>query len=122
MNMFEKAKSHFRFYFFFVCVNELAFISLYFSVLINILFAFFFFSGSSILYFNRVFLNLKLKRFFAYVKHYRCCVVLLTQSPRLQQSGKSDLVSLVIVLCSFLSADLIIVQEVLLWRFNCCRS
>ena len=37
-----------------------------------------------------------------------------------QEKVTFDLVSLVIVLCSFLSADLIIVQEVLLWRFNCC--
>ena len=42
MNMFEKAKSHFRFYFC-VCVIEMALISLYFSVLVNILVAFFFF-------------------------------------------------------------------------------
>ena len=28
-----------------------------------------------------MFFNIKLKRFFAYVKHFRCCVLLLTQSP-----------------------------------------
>ena len=39
-----------------------------------------------------------------------------------QEKETFDLVSLAIVLCSFLSADLIIVQEVLLWRFNRCRS
>ena len=39
-----------------------------------------------------------------------------------QEKGTFDLISLAIVLCSFLSADLIIVQEVLLWRFNSFRS